>query len=61
LGIGWPQIYDGKGWENNVSRLYNVYAIPATFLVDRKGVIRYMNLRGEDELEKAVRDILSRP
>jgi thiol-disulfide isomerase/thioredoxin len=57
--IEWPQIFDGKGWENDLSRLYNIYSIPTTILLDRNGVIRYMNLRGHDELEHAVRDLLA--
>jgi peroxiredoxin len=56
--INWPQIFDGKGWENELSRLYNIYSIPTTILLDRNGVIRYMNLRGHDALENAVRNLL---
>jgi len=43
----WPQIFDGKGWNSEVGRAYAVNAIPATFLLDRKGTIRYRDLRGE--------------
>jgi len=60
VGIEWPQIFDGKGWENEISRLYNVYSLPATFLVDQKGLIRYVNLRGEQELDRAVRELLGK-
>jgi peroxiredoxin len=42
----WPQIFDGKGWNSEVGRTYAVNVIPATFLLDRKGTIRYRNLRG---------------
>lgn len=47
-GITWLQYYDGLGWGNKISRLYNVYAIPHTVLIDQDGVIRATGLRGED-------------
>ena len=51
-GMEWPQFYDGKGWGNSVARLYNVYAIPFTILLDREGKVREVNLRGETLIEK---------
>lgn len=53
--LDWRQIYDGG--QAGIGRLYAVNAIPATFLIDRQGRIRYKNLRG-DELERAVRALL---
>jgi peroxiredoxin len=53
----WPQIYDGKGWQAELGQLYAVSSIPATFLIDREGKIRYKNLRG-DELGEAVARLL---
>ncbi len=49
----WRQIADGKGWKSEFGQFYNIRSIPSTYLIDRKGVIRYMNLRGK-ELEDAV-------
>lgn len=43
----WPQYFDGKGWGCEMSQRYGINSIPATFLVDRKGVVRYMGVRGE--------------
>jgi thiol-disulfide isomerase/thioredoxin len=57
-GIAWPQYFDGKGWKNDVAGLYRVRSIPATYLIDKKGKIRYQSLRGA-ELEKAVEQLLS--
>jgi thiol-disulfide isomerase/thioredoxin len=50
----WPQYYDGKGWENNLSRRYGVTSIPAQWLVDKKGFVRNTNARHglESEVEK---------
>jgi len=46
-GMTWPQYFDGKAWGNDLSNRYGVSSIPATFLLDRKGVIIGRNLRGE--------------
>lgn len=51
----WPQYFDGKKWQNNVSTKYGVNSIPATYLLDRDGRIIEKDLRGEAlvaELEK---------
>ena len=53
-GITWPQYYDNGG---QISNLYQVQAIPTTYLIDSKGVIRYANLRG-NALENAVRQLV---
>ncbi|MHC4266030.1 MAG: TlpA family protein disulfide reductase [Planctomycetota bacterium] len=51
--ITWPQYYDGKGWDNMISTRFGIRAIPATVLIDKDGIVRYTNLRGE-QLENAV-------
>jgi thiol-disulfide isomerase/thioredoxin len=53
----WRQIYDGKGWKAEIGQLYAVSTIPATFLIDKQGKIRYKNLRG-DELKEAVEKLI---
>ncbi len=42
-GIGWPQVYDGGGWDAAVAELYRVHAAPHTVLVDAQGTIRKVN------------------
>ncbi len=54
----WPQLYEGSGWGSSVARSYAVNSIPATFLVDRKGNLRYKNLRGP-KLREAVEALLA--
>ena len=49
----WPQFYDGKGWNNRLAKLLGIKSIPATILVDKKGVVRYIDLRGERMIEAA--------
>ncbi len=48
--IAWPQYLDAGG---KIATLYNVRAIPSTFLIDGEGIVRKTNLRG-GALEKAV-------
>jgi len=57
-GMTWRQIFDGKGWQNGVAEKYRIRAIPATYLIDKQGKIRYRSLRGA-ELEKAVEKLLA--
>lgn len=56
-GMKWPQVFDGKEWQNAVARQYGVNAIPFAVLLDRTGKIRYVSLRG-DALGKAVAELL---
>jgi peroxiredoxin len=56
--ITWPQYFDGKYWNNNVATQYGVKSIPATYLIDKKGKIRYKSLRGP-QLERAVEKLLA--
>jgi len=56
-GISWPQIFDGKGWDNSIGRMYGIMSIPTTYLLDREGRIRYKNVRGES-LRKAVKELV---
>lgn len=58
--IPWVQYFDGKGWDNEIAGLYRVFGIPATFLLDRTGTIRYRDLRGE-ELKEKVAELLAEP
>jgi peroxiredoxin len=55
----WPQIFDGKGWRSEIGQLYAVTAIPATYILDRDGIIRYKNARGK-ELGKAVKELIGK-
>lgn len=43
----WEQLSDLKGFKNEVSDYYGIYAIPRTFLIDPKGKIVATNLRGQ--------------
>ncbi len=58
--ITWPQYYDGLGWANAISRLYGVYGIPHTVLIDQDGVIQATGLRGE-RLAAKIDELLAAP
>ncbi|MCS3556557.1 MULTISPECIES: TlpA disulfide reductase family protein [unclassified Sphingobacterium] len=56
--LPWTQVIDKKDGKT-VSDLYNVFAIPANFLIDPTGKIVARNLRGEDlvkQLKKFLND-----
>ena len=53
-GIEWRQYLDSTG---QISGLYNVQAIPSTFLIDGAGIVRRVNLRGL-ALESAVAELV---
>jgi thiol-disulfide isomerase/thioredoxin len=58
--VPWPQHYDGKYWNNDIARgRFNVSAVPATFLLDRQGMIAAVGVRGpqlETEVQRLLKD-----
>ncbi len=46
-GMEWPQYYDGKGWQNEISTKYGIHSIPAMWLVNKKGMVVSTNARGD--------------
>lgn len=53
-GLTWRHYWDNGG---RISHMYNVRAIPSTFLIDGAGIIRRVNLRGP-ALEIAVAELV---
>ncbi|WP_129715193.1 TlpA disulfide reductase family protein [Pedobacter sp. SYP-B3415] len=47
-GLTWTQVSDLKGWQNEVSKMYGIQAIPQNLLVDPSGKIVAKNIRGEE-------------
>lgn len=54
----WPQYFEGTKWQNSLAKKYGVRSIPATFVLDRKGKIRYKAVRGR-ELARAIEKLVS--
>lgn len=46
-GMTWPQYFDGGFWQNKISSSFGINSIPAAWLIDKKGMIRDTNVRGE--------------
>jgi peroxiredoxin len=56
-GITWRSFRDGPA-PSPIAKAWNVHSWPAVYVLDRQGVIRYRNVRGQD-LEAAVDALLS--
>lgn len=56
-GMIWKQVSDLKMWESTVVPLYKIEGIPATYLVDPKGIVIARDLRGP-ALEKKLDEVL---
>ncbi len=58
-GLVWEyHVSDLKGWQSEASKIYQIYSIPANYLIDAEGKILAKNLRGGNlhlELEKYVK------
>jgi thiol-disulfide isomerase/thioredoxin len=53
-GMEWPQYFDGKSWQNEISSKYGINSIPAMWLVNKKGMVVDTEARGnlEDRVQK---------
>jgi len=55
--LTWNHVSNLKGWADPIAKTYNVRSIPATFLLDEKGIIIAKNLRGK-ALEDKIASLL---
>ncbi len=56
--LPWTHVSNLKYWNDPIARqLYHVESIPATFILDKNGVIRAKNLR-RDKLEAKVKELI---
>jgi thiol-disulfide isomerase/thioredoxin len=55
--IEWLQVNDNKGWNAPSVIAYDVNAIPASFLLDRQGIVRKIDLEGR-KLELEIESLL---
>lgn len=55
--LTWTHVSDLKDWKNEVGKIYGIHSLPSNVLVDPKGMIIGMNLRGE-ELHRKLKEIL---
>ena len=57
-GMKWPQYFDGKGWQNEISTRFEIDSIPAMWLVGKDGLVISTDTRGG--LEAAVEAALKK-
>jgi thiol-disulfide isomerase/thioredoxin len=55
--LRWKVSCSGDLWSDPTAKLYGVHKIPSTWLVDKEGIIREIDLSGE-ALEKAIIDLI---
>lgn len=58
-GLVWTNVSEVNGWKSPSATLYNVSAIPQSFLLDKDGKIIAKNLRGTD-LENKLAELLGK-
>jgi thiol-disulfide isomerase/thioredoxin len=51
--MAWPNMANEKGQYDALAAIYGVKNIPASFLIDKKGILRHMNL-AENDLRNAI-------
>jgi thiol-disulfide isomerase/thioredoxin len=56
-GMAWPQYFDGKMWDNEISSRYGISQIPTMWLVDKKGMVT--DTAAGDDLENKVKKLLT--
>ena len=56
--IGWPQYYQGKGWESEFSMSLGIDSIPRVFIVDAEGKLNSVDAGGK--LEEMIPDLLKK-
>jgi thiol-disulfide isomerase/thioredoxin len=57
-GMTWAEYFDGKMWANEISTRYGISAIPAAWLLDKKGMVRSTEARGSN-LGEQVKKLLA--
>ncbi len=58
-GLTWNHVSNLQFWSDPIAVLYSIKSIPATYILDEKGVIIATNLRGE-ELRAKIASILNK-
>jgi thiol-disulfide isomerase/thioredoxin len=57
--ISWLQVNEGGGWEAKTAVMWNISAIPTSYLIDKDGKLLAMDLEGK-ELEKALKYLIEK-
>jgi peroxiredoxin len=54
--LPWKTACSFNGWSDSTVKLYKISATPTTWLIDRHGIVRYYDVRGE-QLRRAVQEL----
>lgn len=57
-GMEWPHYFDGRGWDNKLTRKYSIASIPTVWVIDRDGLMVDHDARGK--LEQLVPQLLGK-
>ena len=57
--ITWLQVNEPGGWDAKTAMMWNISAIPTSFLIDKEGKLLAMDLTGK-ELEKALKYLIDK-
>ena len=57
--ITWLQVNEPGGWDAKTAMMWNISAIPTSFLIDKEGKLIAMDLTGK-ELEKALKYLIDK-
>lgn len=55
--IPWKVVFSGKGRNDPIAKIFGIDSIPSNFLVDKRGIMRYADLKG-DLLLKRIEELL---
>ena len=58
-GMVWPQYFDGKGWDNDISKGFGIQEIPTMWLVGKDG--KLITTNGREDLAGQVEKALGAP
>ena len=56
--IAWPSFAPDFGSRSRIPSMWNVFSWPTTYVIDNKGIIRHINLRG-DQLDQPLADLVA--
>jgi thiol-disulfide isomerase/thioredoxin len=56
-GMTWPQYFDGKGWNNEISSGFHIRSIPTMWLVNKNGLVATTEAR--ENLDAAIAKLLA--
>jgi hypothetical protein len=55
--ISWPSFFDGGSTEGPIASKWGVRGWPTIYVIDKQGVIRFLNVR-DDSMTEAVQQLL---